>query len=121
MKLVVTKDDLTPEVDADETVKFSFDGVRYSIDLTTQHADGFAREMEHWIAAATVETSHSGRRADSAPVDIAGVGTVGPVTGLEIPYAYVPRERGGGNHLRGNLDWHRRADTDARRADRRIP
>lgn len=39
--------------EADETIRFAFDGVEYEIDLTTKHAEAFRKVVTPYTAAGT--------------------------------------------------------------------
>ncbi|MDO5721367.1 MAG: Lsr2 family protein [Actinomycetaceae bacterium] len=49
---VILVDDISGE-DAQETVVFGLDGVSYSIDLTTEHAEEMREAMHKWVSHAT--------------------------------------------------------------------
>ncbi|AJR30345.1 histone-like nucleoid-structuring protein Lsr2 [Mycolicibacterium fortuitum] len=59
-------DDLEPELAADVTIEFAFEGVGYQIDLSSKNADRFRKELAPWIQAATA-TSGREVRPDAKP------------------------------------------------------
>jgi hypothetical protein len=98
-KQMLVTDDLDGSSHA-ETVEFSFDGVRYSIDLAKKNRTGLDRVFKPWIAAATPvkgrgssgrSRSGSGRRSTrprSTPagsgVDLAAVRAWAAEQGIEV-------------------------------------
>ncbi|GGM45263.1 hypothetical protein GCM10012275_15380 [Longimycelium tulufanense] len=61
---VVLIDDLNPELEADETVRFGLDGQMYEIDLTEEHADALRAALAEFVTAAR---RLGGRKVSSAP------------------------------------------------------
>ena len=60
--IIELTDDLTGEA-ADETVRFSFDGKSYAIDLSTKNAEKFRKVIAPYVTAARRDgTTASGRR-----------------------------------------------------------
>ncbi|AUN41801.1 histone-like nucleoid-structuring protein Lsr2 [Tsukamurella tyrosinosolvens] len=52
-KVTVTlSDDINPELEADESIAFSFEGVEYEIDLSTKNADKFRKAITPYLDAA---------------------------------------------------------------------
>lgn len=49
-------DDINPDLTADETITFSFDGATYEIDLNHKNVDKFHKLMEPWVNAARKTT-----------------------------------------------------------------
>jgi hypothetical protein len=68
-KTISRTDDLDPKKLADETIKFSFDGNRYEIDLTSENASGFRKHLEPWVQKAT----KLGAAGATAGLDLAAV------------------------------------------------
>lgn len=48
----VVVDDMNPELEADHTIAFTFEGVDYEIDLATENADRFRHAISPYIDAA---------------------------------------------------------------------
>lgn len=51
---------------ADETIKFSFDGASYEIDLSTAHADEFRASVAPWLTSARKVSGRVGTRTASS-------------------------------------------------------
>lgn len=62
MRKVVVKDDLDHNIDADETIEFTVDGVTYTLDLCKANAAKFRTALKKWLEAA-----HDQRKVKSNP------------------------------------------------------
>lgn len=62
-RTVITTDDLDGSTDA-ETLKFSFDGVSYTIDLAKKNRTAFEKALKPYI---DVATKSAGRKATTRP------------------------------------------------------
>ncbi len=66
--LVVMEDDIDGSR-ATETVKFSLDGIEYSIDLSGRNAEKLRGDMEKWIKAAHKTGGRRSTSRKAAPTD----------------------------------------------------
>ena len=49
---VILTDDLDPDLEADESIAFTFEGVEYEIDLSADNAEGFRNAIHPYVEAA---------------------------------------------------------------------
>lgn len=65
-KTVILVDDIDGSSNA-ETVRFSYDGVAYSIDLSRKNRAAFDKAIKPWVQAATRQSRGSRTRRRQAP------------------------------------------------------
>jgi hypothetical protein len=82
-------DDLEPELAADETIRFTFDGVNYQIDLSSKNADRFRDEMMPWIRAATTTGDGASAADDDSAQSVSRKRASRPGDGTGLPLAEI--------------------------------
>jgi hypothetical protein len=95
-KTLITTDDLDGSAEA-ETIRFSYNGTSYTIDLGKKNRAAFEKAMKPYIevaqkasgrrpaaAASGTRRSRSGRRRSSSSVDLAAVRAWARESGIEV-------------------------------------
>lgn len=85
-RVVVTMVDDIDGGEADETVKFVLDGVRYQIDLTAEHAEKFRRTMGPWVQHARRVGGRSTvrRRREHVQADVTTIRAWAAANGYDV-------------------------------------
>lgn len=93
-KTLITTDDLDGSTDA-ETIRFSYNGTSYTIDLAKRNRTAFEKALKPYIdvaektsgrrsSAATGRSRSGGRRRRSSAVDLASVRAWARENGIEV-------------------------------------